>query len=143
MCCPGCCGSVGWTLACKLKGHWFDSQSGPMRGLWARSPVGGVWEATTHQCFSPSLSPSLPLSLKVREIKSFLKNHKKRRYVVTVMGVSEVNFVVALLCLQRSSAQRSYSTNGELPGIPQASTFSTQRTWSWSASKVAYIWQPL
>ena len=28
---------------------------GHMLGLQARSPVGGVWEATTHWCFSPSL----------------------------------------------------------------------------------------
>ena len=26
--------------------------------------IGGMWEATTHWCFSPSLSPSLPLSKK-------------------------------------------------------------------------------
>ena len=26
----------------------LDSQSGHMPGLWARSPVGGVREATTH-----------------------------------------------------------------------------------------------
>ena len=54
------CGSVDW----EPKGHRFDSQSGHMPGLRARSPVGGVWEATTHRCFSPSLSPSLPFSLK-------------------------------------------------------------------------------
>ena len=28
--------------ACELKGHWFDSQSGHMLGLSARSPVGDV-----------------------------------------------------------------------------------------------------
>ena len=33
-----------------------------MPGLQARSPVQGMQEATTHWCFSPSLSPSLPLS---------------------------------------------------------------------------------
>ena len=33
----------------------------------ARSPVGSVWEATTRWCFSPSLSPSLTLSLKVNK----------------------------------------------------------------------------
>ena len=48
--------------------HWPMNQkvansiwSGPMPGLWARSAVGGVQEAT-NQCFSPSLSPSLLLS---------------------------------------------------------------------------------
>ena len=69
--CPGWCGSVDWVPACEPKGCWFDSQSGHMPGLWARSPVGGTWEATMHWCFSPSLSPSLPLSLK---INVFLKN---------------------------------------------------------------------
>ena len=37
---------------------------GHMPRLWAMSPVGGTWEATTHWCFSPSLSPSLPVSKK-------------------------------------------------------------------------------
>ena len=46
----------------KLKGRKFSSQSGHMPGLRARSPVGGAGEATTQWCFSPSLSPSRPLS---------------------------------------------------------------------------------
>ena len=54
---PGWCGSVDWVPACELKGHWFNSQSWPMPGLWARSPVGGAWEATTHWCFSPLCPP--------------------------------------------------------------------------------------
>ena len=37
-------------------------------GLWAWSPVGDVWEATTHWCVSPSLSLSFPLSLKINKI---------------------------------------------------------------------------
>ena len=41
-------GSVDGVLACEPKGRWFYSQSGPMPGLWARSPVGGAQEATTH-----------------------------------------------------------------------------------------------
>ena len=36
--------------------------------LGCGSPVGRVSEATTHYCFSPSLSPSLPLSLKINKI---------------------------------------------------------------------------
>ena len=59
--CPGWCGSVDWVPACEPKGHWINSQSGRMPVLQARSPVGDVQEAT-HWCFSPSLSPSLPLS---------------------------------------------------------------------------------
>ena len=45
---PGWCGPVDGVPACKLKSCWFDSQSGHMPGLWARSPVGGVWEATNQ-----------------------------------------------------------------------------------------------
>ena len=59
---PGWCGSGDWALACEPKGRQFNSQSGHMPGLQARSPGGGVREATTHWCFFPSLSPSLPLS---------------------------------------------------------------------------------
>ena len=59
---PGWCGSVDWAAACELKGHRFDSQSGHMPGLWARSPVGDARESTTHWCFCPSPSPSFSLS---------------------------------------------------------------------------------
>ena len=52
--CSGWCGSVDWGQAWEQKGCWFDSRSGHMPGLQARSPVGGVREATTHWCFSPS-----------------------------------------------------------------------------------------
>ena len=65
--CHGWCGSVKWVPACKPKGQWFNSQSEHMSGLWARSPVAGTWEATTHWCFPPSLSPSLPFSLKINK----------------------------------------------------------------------------
>ena len=44
----GRCGSVDGAPACKPKGHRFDSHSGHMPGLWARSPVGGAQEATIH-----------------------------------------------------------------------------------------------
>ena len=45
---PSWCGSVDQALAYEPKGGGFDSQSGHMPGLWARSPVGGALEATTH-----------------------------------------------------------------------------------------------
>ena len=64
---PGWCSSMDWVRACKPKGHQFNSQSGHRPGLRARSPVGCTWEATTHWCFSPSLSPSLPLSVKINK----------------------------------------------------------------------------
>ena len=62
------CGSVDWVPACKSKGCWFDSQSGHMPGLQARSPVGGAQEATTDWCISP-FPPSLPFSLKITKWK--------------------------------------------------------------------------
>ena len=65
---PGLHGSVDWVPACKPKGCQFDSQSEYMPGLQARSAVGGTWEATTHWCFSHSLSVSLPLCLKINKI---------------------------------------------------------------------------
>ena len=86
--CPGWCGSVDWVLVCEPKGRWFDFQSGHMPGFWAWSLVGDVQEATnqhfSHQCFSPSLSPSLPLSPKLNKqniflnIKNILNTHTKK-----------------------------------------------------------------
>ena len=38
---PGWCGSVDWAPAYKPKNRRFDSQSGYIAGLLARSPVGG------------------------------------------------------------------------------------------------------
>ena len=67
-CCPGWCGN------CELKCHQFDSQSGHMPGLQARSPLGGVGEASDG-CISCTLrctlllSPSLLLSLKINKIE--------------------------------------------------------------------------
>ena len=64
---PGWCSSMDWVLAFEPKGGWFDSQSEHMLGLQARFPLWGMEEATTHWCFSPSLCPSLPLSLKINK----------------------------------------------------------------------------
>ena len=44
---PGWCGSVDWVPAWEPKGRWFDSPSGHMPGLQARSLVGGMWEVTS------------------------------------------------------------------------------------------------
>ena len=55
----------GLSTDLRTKVSLVRSQSGLMPGLWARSLVWGTREATTHWYFSPSLSPSLPLSLKI------------------------------------------------------------------------------
>ena len=60
---PGWRGSVDWALVWEPKGHWFDSQSGHMPGLQAKS---SVWELMrgNHTLMFLSLSFSLlsPLS---------------------------------------------------------------------------------
>ena len=54
----------GLSMACKPKGHQFNSQLGHMPGLQARSPVGGVCERQPHIGVSrPLFLPPL-LSLK-------------------------------------------------------------------------------
>ena len=67
---------VEWALSHKVEGHWFDSWSGHMPGLWVRSPVSV--HMRNDQCFSLTsmllfLSFFLPPpSLKVNK-KIFLK----------------------------------------------------------------------
>ena len=70
---------IEYQPACEPKGRQINSQSGHMPGLWARSPVEGIWEAT-NQCISHRLmflSFSIPFPsplFKSKKIKSFLKN---------------------------------------------------------------------
>ena len=76
---PDWCGSVGWALSCKLKGRHFNSQSGHLPGLWARSPVGGLC-ARGNQLFLLHISESLPLCLPLfpsLKINKIFKNLKK------------------------------------------------------------------
>ena len=60
-------------LSCRAKGRQFDSWSGHLPGFQVWSPVGACarenWTdvSLTHQCFSPSLSPSLHLSMKINK----------------------------------------------------------------------------
>ena len=92
----------GWMPDWEPKGRQFDSQSGHMPGLRARSPLGGAWEATTHWCFSPSLSPSLPLSLKINKI--FKKERKKgSRKVIfqEVIGAERLIWQGGILIFER------------------------------------------
>ena len=79
---PGWCGSADWVPAYEPKGHQLDSQSGHMPGLWSRSPVGAVQEQTTHWCFSPSVPPSFPLSLKINKIFKKLMRYSEKENVI-------------------------------------------------------------
>ena len=76
--CHDCCGSVGWALFRKAKGHRFHSWSGPVSGLQAWS--GPVWQAT-DRCFSSPLSPSLPLS-KNKQIKNISLNKMHSDFIL-------------------------------------------------------------
>ena len=75
---------LSWVAFCKAKGHWLDSRSGHVPGLLATSWL-GVSErqlidvSLIYQCFSPFLSPSLPLSLKINKIL------KKRQYLWSII----------------------------------------------------------
>ena len=71
---PGWCGSGDWSLACELKGCWFDFLSGNMPGLWAHLCERQQIDVSLAHQYS-SLSFSLPpLSLKINKI--FLKNNE-------------------------------------------------------------------
>ena len=59
---PGWCDTVDWALACEPKGRQFDSQSGHMPGLHARSPSKGCARGNHTLMFLSCHSPSLPFS---------------------------------------------------------------------------------
>ena len=70
---PGWCGSVGWSLPCKLKGWQFDSPSGHMpgsqAGSQARSPAGVRMRGNPSMFLSLSFSLPSPLNLKKKKKK--------------------------------------------------------------------------
>ena len=57
------CGVVGWVLSHKAKGRWFDSQSGHMPGLWARSPFGAHTRGKRQIKFLSHIDVSFSFSL--------------------------------------------------------------------------------
>ena len=69
--CPDWYGSVGWTLSCKPKGHWFSSWSVRMPGLWGwvEGQVPGWGHARDNQwLFLSHVDGSLPYpSLKINK----------------------------------------------------------------------------
>ena len=52
-------GMVQW-IEHQPKCHWFDSQSGYMPGLWARSPVGALKRQPHIDVFLPLRLPPFP-----------------------------------------------------------------------------------
>ena len=83
---------IVWKTISALAGvvQWIEQQPANQRVLsWipnqgtclgCRPPVEGTLEATTHWCFSPSLSLSFPLS-KNKKIKSFITKKEKRKAI--------------------------------------------------------------
>ena len=90
---PGWYDSVDQAPAHKPKGHRFDSQSGHMLGFQARSPFGGVQEATNgcifHTSMLLSLSFFLPFSLKINKI--FKK--RQRKFVKEIWQILTLTFL--------------------------------------------------
>ena len=89
--CPSCCGSVGCVLFHKrsqvqfpVRAHAWVVGSVPGQGVYGRQPVN---VSLSHQCFSHSLNPSLPLSL-----KSKIKIKKKLKYPICGIFVIEVQW---------------------------------------------------
>ena len=105
-----------------------------MHGLQARSPVGGAWEATTHWCLSPSLSPSLPLSLKINKTSS-LKNIKIKPRVVKTAVQPHWNLVYHHTYSRPGVGQQLHSTcphkwtkdkDSTVPGSPRSQQHDSQ-----------------
>ena len=74
---PCWCGSVGWVLYRKIKGHQFGSQSGHTPGVQAKPPLGSTQEETISVPLP--LSPFLSLSLKKK------KKQKNNNYIQDVL----------------------------------------------------------
>ena len=83
-------GSVGGATSCKVKCCWFNSLSGHMPGLQVQSLVGKrTIYVFSHICFSPCLSPSLPFSLKINKMFSFLK----RKKIILILRVLMISLI--------------------------------------------------
>ena len=82
---PGWSSSVDWAPACKPKGHWFHAQSRTHAWVAGQVPSRGVQEETTHWCLSPSLSPPLPLCLKIQKKRQDKKKRRKENYFINLL----------------------------------------------------------
>ena len=120
----------GLSAGLRTKGYQFDSQSGHVPGWPARSPVGDMWDSTNHtyRCFSPSLSPSLTLSLIINK-----KNLKKRKVhgssyyqpdeelhvlMYNLSWSSPQSFHVVFLCVSWKERILALASVAQLAGVP-------------------------
>ena len=107
-----------------------------MPGLQARSPVGGMWEAITHWCFSSSLSPSFPLYK--NKLNKILKKKKKKQTqqvcTVPLKGESLGGNLLKAVVLTGSKSFRN--TSWELSSVPAAQSLEQMQSgmslcWQW------------
>ena len=79
------CGALPWLVWLSGLSASLQTKGSPVRfpikaHAWVSGqfPVGGMQEVTTYRCFSPTQSPSLPLSLKINRWKIKHKNKNER-----------------------------------------------------------------
>ena len=84
----------GLSASCKPKGR-FNSQSGHMPGLQAKSPVpsGGPHERQPHIDVSLPLSPTLPLCPKIHK-----SNFKKSKYKYLLVSIRNLYLLEVSSC---------------------------------------------
>ena len=129
----------GLSASLWTKNHWFNSQSGHMPGLQAKFPVGGVQEATTHWCFSPSSSFPSPLSK-----NKWIKYFKKEKHFIYIFLEGElrrekkrernINVWLPLACPRLESwpaTQACALTGNEWPFGSQTGAQSTEPHLPW------------
>ena len=127
-----------------------DSWLGHMPGLRATSPVGDMWEATKWH-FSPSLSHTFPLSLKINKI---LKKQKQKQtfdfislaplYLVSAMWLPSYQWYVggSLEGRHHSQNKKAKSSPGEIPSafcicpdwntdVMAGDTVTILQSWEW------------
>ena len=85
----------GLSASLWTKGSLVRFPVGYMPGLLASSSVKGEQEATTYWCFSPFLSPSFPLSLKINKIlrKKHLKNNIRECQIFKMFKITLLPFI--------------------------------------------------
>ena len=105
-----------------MNGCWFNSRSGHIPGWWPPSRLGRMWEAN-DQCshtdvLSPSVSPSLPLSLKVN--KSNLQQKNTVVFIYTIPFASKLlTQIFTNSCVPFMSSFRQLFS-GSLPRTPKS-----------------------
>ena len=91
--------SVDWAWAANQRVTGSIPSQGTCLGCGARSPVRAMWEATTHWCVSPSLAPSLSLSLKKMCVSIYTHTHKYIYILFIYIYICICIYVYMCLCV--------------------------------------------